>query len=762
MNGKNKFITGVIALALATLQLASCAKDPEKAKGKYVELGQGYMKKGQYAAAGIEFRNALRIDPRFVDAYYQLAQSDMAQREWSAAYSSLEKAVELDPNRLDVRLDRGRLYLASREFDEAAAEAEYILRQEPSNLGASQLLGAALVGKQKFDQALAAFSKLVVLRPDDPYAYVNLALVEISLYRFPEAEQNLKKAVAVDPKSVPACIDLANFYRLNGRLPEAEQTLQNGIKSDPDGIQLYIEWASLLVGEGKNDEARALLEKLQKRLPNSATAAMAIGDFYFAHEDSSQALSEYRRALSDSPQDVDIKKRILDLYLSTKQTDLAVTADSELMKEAPKDILVRIYHGRLLMAQGKTNEAIDLLQRVVKDAADSPEAHYFLAMAYWQNSNLPQVNSELEAALKDSDGPPVESMALDALTRLDLCLGDAVAAQTYASELVQKYPANPANRQLLAEALAQQRRLREAEAQVVLAAQLAPNNPVVHLNLAQVYFAEKKWPEAQKEFEQSFVMDPDNTTTLGQYADFLTARGQNARALSLVQDYVSNNPNDPNGHEILGAQYFDSKNYTAAQSEFERVVQLDPKNLQARLRLGKALEASGQTQPAIAQYQKALDLQPTHAPLATMVGNFYLEQGDLETARKYYSQALSADPNFPAANANMAWVDAQEGKNLDIALGMAQKAKSLMPESPSITDTLGWVMYKRGSYESALPLLRDCVQKSPESARYHYHLGMTLIAAGQKTQGRQQLEMAMHMNLDSPDAQQARLAIQTN
>jgi hypothetical protein len=47
MNGKNKFITGIIALAFATLQLSSCAKDPEKAKTKYVELGQGYMKKGQ-------------------------------------------------------------------------------------------------------------------------------------------------------------------------------------------------------------------------------------------------------------------------------------------------------------------------------------------------------------------------------------------------------------------------------------------------------------------------------------------------------------------------------------------------------------------------------------------------------------------------------------------------------------------------------------------------------------------------------------------
>ena len=58
----------------------------------------------------------------------------------------------------------------------------------------------------------------------------------------------------------------------------------------------------------------------------------------------------------------------------------------------------------------------------------------------------------------------------------------------------------------------------------------------------------------------------------------------------------------------------------------------------------------------------------------------YLEKNDLETARKYYARALEVDPNFAVANANMAWVDAQEGKDLDVALGMAQKAKSLMPE----------------------------------------------------------------------------------
>jgi tetratricopeptide (TPR) repeat protein len=159
------------------------------------------------------------------------------------------------------------------------------------------------------------------------------------------------------------------------------------------------------------------------------------------------------------------------------------------------------------------------------------------------------------------------------------------------------------------------------------------------------------------------------------------------------------------------------------------------------------------------RYQKALDLQPKIAPLATMVGNFYLNKGDLETARKYFAQALEADPNFAIANANLAWVDAEEDKNLDIALGRAQKAKSLMPESPSVTDTLAWILYKKGNYASAVPLLQECVQKSPDSPEFRYHLGMTLMAAGQKSKGREQLEFALRMNLGGFDAKQAQLAL---
>jgi tetratricopeptide (TPR) repeat protein len=222
---------------------------------------------------------------------------------------------------------------------------------------------------------------------------------------------------------------------------------------------------------------------------------------------------------------------------------------------------------------------------------------------------------------------------------------------------------------------------------------------------------------------------------------------------------VTSNPNDADGHVILGALYQKSKNYGSAQAEFERAIQLNPNHGQAYIRLGNVFKEQGQIDLAIARYQKALDLQPKSALLAAMVGNLYLDKGDLETARKYYAQALDADPNSAVALANTAWVYAQENKNLDVALGMAQRAKSLMPEMPSISDTLAWVMYKRGNYESAVPLLQECVEKAPDSAKFRFHLGMTLLKAGQKAKGREQLEVALRMNLDALDAQQAHQAL---
>src|SRR5215467_4858042 len=311
-----KFI-GAIQITCMALALAACVHDTQRAKQKYFANGKDYLRKGKYGDASIEFRNALRLDPRFVEAYYQLAQVEIARRDWSQAYAALEKTVELSPERLDARLDRGCLYLAARQFDKAEDEANFILMTDVKNVAAYQLLGASLIGQRKPDQALSAFFKVTELLPNDPSAFVNVALVEISLGRFSPAERHLKQALAVDPKDQQAYVDLVNFYRLQNRIPEAQQIIHEGLAKNATWTTLYINWAALLSNQGQEPEANAILAELHRRLPDSADAFIAIGDFYYQRQRTDLALSEYRQALSTLPESLDVKKRIEDVYLST-------------------------------------------------------------------------------------------------------------------------------------------------------------------------------------------------------------------------------------------------------------------------------------------------------------------------------------------------------------------------------------------------------------------------------------------------------------
>ena len=47
-----------------------------------------------------------------------------------------------------------------------------------------------------------------------------------------------------------------------------------------------------------------------------------------------------------------------------------------------------------------------------------------------------------------------------------------------------------------------------------------------------------------------------------------------------------------------------------------------------------------------------------------------------------------------AAN-NLAWRYAEDGGNLDVALSLAQTAKRKLPDSPEVSDTLGWIYLKK-------------------------------------------------------------------
>jgi hypothetical protein len=72
------------------------------------------------------------------------------------------------------------------------------------------------------------------------------------------------------------------------------------------------------------------------------------------------------------------------------------------------------------------------------------------------------------------------------------------------------------------------------------------------------------------------------------------------------------------------------------------------------------------------------------------------------------------------------------------------------------------VLYKKGDYASALPLLQECVEKEPNPPGYRYHLGMVLSAVGQKEKAKDDLESALRLRLVGEDAGQAKQVLSRN
>jgi predicted Zn-dependent protease len=134
-------------------------------------------------------------------------------------------------------------------------------------------------------------------------------------------------------------------------------------------------------------------------------------------------------------------------------------------------------------------------------------------------------------------------------------------------------------------------------------------------------------------------------------------------------------------------------------------------------------------------------------------------QGDGGVPATRYEKGLALNPRFaPAAN-NLAWVLSEHGADKGKALALAQTAKELAPEDPQVSDTLGWIFYRRGVHQRALALLKDSAAKLPCNTMIQYHLGRVSAQLGDKEAARQARAIAAVSATPFPGQEEARKAL---
>lgn len=174
-------------------------------------------------------------------------------------------------------------------------------------------------------------------------------------------------------------------------------------------------------------------------------------------------------------------------------------------------------------------------------------------------------------------------------------------------------------------------------------------------------------------------------------------------------------------------------NPTQALEEIDRLAERFPEDL-PRIELVRAqvLLDSNQYQAAYDALTQILHNTPENTEIHYVRGLVAVELGDRATATKDFKFVISKNPKHLQAINALAQTLIDEG-HLDEAEVYSDQALNLAPTHPDVLDNMGWLAFKRGKVEEAIPYLARAYQagRNPE---YAAHLGEALWKSGNQTE----------------------------
>jgi tetratricopeptide (TPR) repeat protein len=195
---------------------------------------------------------------------------------------------------------------------------------------------------------------------------------------------------------------------------------------------------------------------------------------------------------------------------------------------------------------------------------------------------------------------------------------------------------------------------------------------------------------------------------------------------------------------MLGEVLVGAKETAKATDVLSQTIQLAPKWWLPYRNLALAKLAAGDQAGAIAAYEsgiQATDYQPT---LMVDLAGLYERLGRIDDAIRQYETLTKRNPRLELAANNLAMLlitYRKDQPSLDRARDLS--APFATSNVGAYLDTHGWVRFKRGEINQALPVLERAAAQSPNSKVLLFHLGMAQYKAGDRNRAINSLEKAL-------------------
>lgn len=483
----------------------------------------------------------------------------------------------------------------------------------------------------------------------------------------------------------------AKQFQAKGDSKAAIIQLKNAVLKNPEDPQarlllgtLYAEGGDFAAAEKELRKAQALGSKMEAVLPPLTTALLGLGQFQKvvdATEDASTqrapvvlaargdayllmhkmdaAKEAYDRALALSPDGVAAQLGLARYKLTEHDIPGATALVDATMLKHPASVDVWLLHSELLHAAGKTEAALAGFDKVI--ALDPRHRS-----AYVERANLEIALRKFDAAKADLDAAskvtPNNLTVFYAHALLDFTKGDFAAAREGQQKLL---------------------RVASSHMPTVLMA------GATELNLGAL-------AQAEAHLKRYIEFNPQNTYARKLMAATLLKQGRSADALAALTPVLRDGGDDAELMALAGEASLQAHDFVKAADYYLRASKLSPQAAAVHTGLGRSQLARGQTDSAIAEltiangldtkssqagtllvltelrarhFDKALagasaleTRLPQDAAVQDLKGGVYMSMGDNARARASFERALTLQPTYFPAAANLAQLAMRENK----------------------------------------------------------------------------------------------------
>ena len=487
---------------------------------------------------------------------------------------------------------------------------------------------------------------------------------------------------------------------------------------------------------------RAYLE--QDELEKASTAVTAALKLDTTHQPALLLCDTIRQAYYDSGKEHLNAERYTEA-ISTFQKALILAEDlgrsSQVSEIENKHIYAHL--GAAYIGLKAYQEAIDALQNAIALDADLVDAHYNLGYAYVEQGHYDQAIPHLERAIAIA---PNLKRAHYNLARAYRESGNLEAA-THAVTETLRLDSNYQRAHELANLIKQ-----------------------AHYNRGITYLNDERYSEAITAFQNAITLDPDFTTAHYNLGLTYLKMETYSRAVDALQKTITLDRSYKAAHHALALAYLGQQdlgkareaardalkldvNYQPARSLLEAIdPSFTPPETQAatppepeqpakqqpvvkprqetHYELGIAYRDSKMSTEAIAEFRKAIDMDPNFAAAYMGLGEIYLETRRLDDAETAANAALRIDANSQSARQLLD--DIRQARPTSRQSAPTKSASSSPVDTPDVKQDLerGLVFLNNRQYNQAAAALKRVIKADANSVEAHYGLGQAYLEIG--------------------------------